>query len=107
MAIRVDIDVLGENQYVEIKDPKFLSWGLQKQITTIVIADTTTASQLDVAEMVAVAIIKSGHILDEDGNLLTFPLTEETVKNCPSAVIEAVTLKFSELKNVMIDRKNS
>jgi len=96
--IRVNIEALGADQFVEISDPKFLSWGLQKQITTIVLADVNTAAQLDVAEMVAIAIIKSGNIADEEGALLVFPLTEETVKTCPSVVIEAVTSKFSELK---------
>ena len=106
MAIRVDVPALGEDQFVEIKDPKFLAWGLQKQITTIVIDHATSASQLDVAEIVAVELIKNGNIVDEDGNLLVFPLTAETVKACPSAVIEAVTIKFSELKNLKVDRKN-
>ncbi|GEM_PF-6522994 len=106
MAIRVDIEALGDGQFVEIKEPKFLSWGLQKQITTIVLSDVSSSSQLDVAEMVAIAIIKSGNIEDEDGALLVFPLTEETVKTCPSVVIEAVTLKFSELKSAAVSRKN-
>jgi hypothetical protein len=106
MAIRVDIAELGENQYVEIRDPKFLSWGLQKQITSIVMSDAKTDAQLDVAEMVAVAIIKNGNVLDEDGDPVVFPLTEETVKNCPSVVIEVVTAKFTELKNMKVDRKN-
>lgn len=106
MAIRVDINELGENQYVEIRDPKFLSWGLQKQITNIVMGEANTGAQLDVAEMVAVAIIKSGNILDENGDPIVFPLTEETVKECPSVVIEVVTAKFTELKNLKVDRKN-
>lgn len=51
MAIRVDIEALGEGEFVEIRDPKFLSWGLQKQITTIILEDINTAAQLDVAEV--------------------------------------------------------
>ena len=104
--IRVDIEALGEGQFVEIIEPKYLPWGIQKQVTTIVIEKTTNSAQLDVAELVAIEIIKSGNIVKADGQLVTFPLTADTVKDCPSAVIEAVTMKFTELKSVKPDRKN-
>jgi len=81
MAIRVDIEALGDGQFVEIKEPKFLSWGLQKQITTIVLSDVSSSSQLDVAEMVAIAIIKSGNIEDEDGALLVLPIDGRDCQN--------------------------
>jgi len=106
MTIRVDVTALGEDQFVEIMDPKFLAWGLQKQITSIVIENATSTSQLDVAEIVAIALIKSGNVLNQNGDPVVFPLTNDSIKDCPSAVIEAVTVKFSEIKNTKVDRKN-
>ena len=97
---------MGEGQYVEMRDPKFLSWGVQKSITALVMDDAKTSAQLDVAERIAIAMIKTGFVLGEDDVQVVFPLTVETIKDCPAAVIEAVTLKFSEMKKVETDRKN-
>lgn len=110
MAIRVDIPELGADQFVEIKDPKFLPWGVQKEITAMVSgkgSDVETSAQLDVAERIAMAIIKGGNVVDEDNVPFTFPLTEESVKLIPSVVIERVTTKFAELKGQKVDTKNS
>ena len=107
MAIRINLPEMGEGQYIELKDPKFLSWGVQKEITSLVVGEEgKTSAQLDVAEKIAIALIKTGFVLDEDGNQVAFPLTAETVMNCPSPVIEAATTKFAELKGVGTDRKN-
>lgn len=106
MAIKINLPDMGEGQYIELKDPKFLSWGVQKEITALAIEEANTSAQLDVAEKIAIALIKTGFVLNEDGNQVVFPLTAETVKECPSPVIEAATTKFAELKKVGADRKN-
>jgi hypothetical protein len=102
--IRIDFPELGEGQFVEIKDPKFLPWGLQKEITGIIMDKKEASAQLDIAEKVTVALVKSGNILNEDGVPFTFPLTASMIPNVPAIVIEKVSQKFAELKSP--NRKN-
>lgn len=103
--IRIDLPQLGEGQYVEMRDPKFLDWGTQKKITSAM-ANPTVDAQIGVAEQVALNLIKSGHVLNEDDVPFDFPLNEETVLKVPAIAIEAVTNKYIELKSVKVDRKN-
>lgn len=106
---RIDLPELGADQYVQIKDPKFLSWGVQKSITALVSDDKELkeiGSQLGIAEKIAVALIKEGNVLNEDGVPFVFPLNNETVLEIPSCIIEKVALKFAELKGATDDRKN-
>jgi hypothetical protein len=104
MAIRIELTELGEGQYVEMKDPKFLSWGLQKEITGIVMDNKNASAQLDIAEKVTVALVTAGNLLNEDGVPFTFPLTTSMIPNVPALVIERVSAKFAEMKGT--DRKN-
>lgn len=95
--IRIDLTNLGENQYVEIRDPKFLSWGKQRELTQS-LKDDSTESRMAFAEKLAVVLIRSGFVLDEDGNTIQFPLTDETVGNIPSLVVEAVGSTFADIR---------
>jgi hypothetical protein len=96
--MRLEFKELGEGYFVEIKDPKKLKWKEQKAITAAFV-DETLSSQLTVAERVAIALIKSGYMLDEDTNApIQFPLNEESVGEVPSIVIEKVSAAFAESK---------
>lgn len=88
---------LGDGQFIEIKDPKRMSWGKQKAIAKA-FKDESMDSNLDVAERVLIALAKAGHILDEDNVPVNFPITEENIDKVPAVVIEKVAQKFGELK---------
>jgi hypothetical protein len=88
---------LGDGQFVEIRDPRKMSWGQQKQITSA-LQDDTIYGQLETAERIAVAMVRSGYVLDADDKPVAFPLTAENVVGVPSVVIEEVAKKFAEIK---------
>lgn len=96
--MKIEFSELHEGAHVELKHPKKLSWKEQKAIT-VAFKDEDISSQLDVAERLAIALIKKGYILDADDKPVEFPLTEETVGNVPAVVIEEVTKKFAEIKS--------
>ncbi len=108
MAIRVELPELGENQFVEIRDPRYLPWGVQKEITTLLSSDANDMdAHMNVAEYVAISLVKNGNVLNEDGVPFVFPLTVDNVKEVPGVVVEKVAEKFAELKGAKADRKNS
>lgn len=96
--MRIDFPELHDGAFVEIKDPKKLTWKEQKNITKAFTNESMEA-QMEVAERIALALIKSGYLLDDENRPVTFPLTDETVQNLPAMVVETVTTKFAELKN--------
>jgi hypothetical protein len=106
MAIRIDLSELGEGQFIEMKDPKFLSWGVQKEITATVMDKKEASAQLDIAEKITIALVKTGNVFNEDGMPINFPLTAESIKDVPAAIIEKVSTKFAEFKGQNPDRKN-
>lgn len=106
MAIRIDLPELGDGQFVEIRDPKFLAWGVQKEITAAIMDSKDASTQLDVAEKVTIALVKGGNVINEDGLAFSFPLNATSVREVPSLVIEKVSAKFAELKAQGTDRKN-
>lgn len=95
--MKIEFLELHEGAHVEIKHPKLLSWKEQKSITTAYKEDDVSA-QLDVAERLAIALIKKGYILDGDDKPVQFPLNADNVGDVPAIIIEAVTKKFAELK---------
>lgn len=95
---------LGHNQFVELRDMKKFSWKRKKAIIQA-FKDESVNSQLDSTEMVAMMMIKSGYILDEDNQPISFPLNEESVGNLPSVVIEEVVKHFGEAMQPQ-DKKN-
>lgn len=95
--MRLEFPELGEGFFVEIKNPKLLKWKEQKSIA-VAYKDDSMSSQFDVAERVAVALIKTGYVLNDEGKQVTFPLDLETVGDLPSTIIEEVAKKFGELK---------
>ncbi|UJF36629.1 hypothetical protein [Paenibacillus hexagrammi] len=104
--MRVDITVLGEGQFVEIRNPKLLPWGIQRDLTNS-LKDNSTESQMAFAEKLAVVLIRSGHVLDENGTPVQFPLTHETVSYVPSPVVEAVAVAFAEARKGSADLPNA
>lgn len=106
MAIRIDLPELGDGQYVDIRDPKFMTWGVQKRIAAAYKSNDIEAN-LTVAELVTLGLIKGGYVLTEDGTPFVFPITEENIKDIPAIVIEKAAEKFAELKSGGTDRKNS
>lgn len=103
--IRIEIEALGAGQYVEIRDPKFLPWGVQRDLASSLKGDSMD-SQMEFAEKLAVKLIKGGNVLNEDGATVVFPLTSETVIDVPAVVIEAVGAKFAELRKKGADLPN-
>jgi hypothetical protein len=92
--MRIELTELGDGQFVEIRDPKTLSWGAQKAITAT-LKDNSIDAQLDVAEAISIRLIKSGHVLDELGAPLMFPLTVDSIGNAPATLIETVAKEFA------------
>lgn len=95
--IKLEFADLGDGQYVEIKDPKRLKWGEQKSIVSA-FKDESVSAQLDVAERIAIALVKNGYLLDDENRPIAFPLTAETVGNVPAVVIEVVSKAFADAK---------
>lgn len=95
---RIDLTrELGENQFVNIRDPKHLTWKAQKAVAAAA-KDQSLTSNLGVAEAVALALLVNGNILDDTGAPVVFPVTADTIDNIPAVVVERVAEKFAELK---------
>lgn len=103
--IRIDLPELGDDQYVEILDPKWLPWGAQKKFTAK-LKDESLESYVESAEELALALIKKGNVVDENGVPFEFPLTSETITKFPALAIDKVLNKYKELSTVKVDRKN-
>jgi hypothetical protein len=78
--MKIELTELGEGQFVEIKNPKVLSWGQQKKITTAM-KDDSLASQLDVAEVLTITLVKGGYVLDENDQPITHSLLRQNQSN--------------------------
>lgn len=104
--VRIDLPELGEGQYVEIREPKYLKWKEEKELSKLANAADDMEAQLTAAEKLALMIIKGGYILDEDNKPFQFPLDENSIQELPGIVIETVAKKFAELKNAGADQKN-
>jgi hypothetical protein len=96
--MKIFLPELGEGQFIEIKNPKVLSWGQQKKITAAM-KDDSIASQLDVAEVLTKSLVIGGYVLDEVNQPIAFPLTDETIENLPALVIEKVAGAFAEARS--------
>lgn len=96
--MRIELTELGEGQFVEIKNPKVLSWGQQKKITSAM-KDESMESQLGVAEILVITLVKNGYVLDEENKPVTFPLTAENVDLLPALVIEKVAAAFASTRS--------
>lgn len=96
--MRIDLHELGEGMYVILKDPKRLSWKEQKEIIAAMGDGNDPAKQMEGAEVLAIALIKSGFVLDEDNHQVVFPLTKETVGRVPAVVIEKVLDAYAKVK---------
>lgn len=95
--MRIELPELGEGQWIEMRDPKRLSWGKQKEIASTVKQDVIS-TQLDATELLAIALVKSGYVLDEDDKPIDFPLTKETISFVPSIVIEKISAEYANSK---------
>ena len=95
--MRIELNELGEGQFVEIKSPKLLSWGTQKKITSAM-KDDSIASQLDVAEVLTTSLVVGGYLLDENNQPIAFPLTAEGIEVVPALVIEKVAGAFASAR---------
>lgn len=95
--MRIELPELGEGQWIEMRDPKRMSWGKQKQIAATV-KENEISTQLDATELLAIALVKDGYILDEDDKPISFPLTKDTIANVPSIVIEKVSAEYAKAK---------
>lgn len=95
--VRIDLPQLGEGQYVEIRDPKYLKWKEEKEITKL-FKENDMEAQLTATEKLALLLINGGYILDENNKPFQFPLDENSIQDLPGIVIETVVEKFAELK---------
>ena len=86
-------DELGAGQYIEMRDPKKLSWGAQKDIVSALGAESSS-SQMDVAEKLFLALAKDGYVLDTDDAPVKFPVSAEDVALVPSLVIEKIANEY-------------
>jgi hypothetical protein len=103
--MRIDFPQLGEGYFVEIKDPKKLKWKEKKEITKQY-KEGDIPAQLDLSEYIAVVLIKSGYMLDEDKKPITFPLTADTVGDVPADVVEEVVKAFGTSYTDKVAEKN-
>lgn len=98
MMHKIDLtNELGADQFINMRDPKLLSWKTQKAIGAAA-KDEGMESNLRVAETLTIALVVNGNVLDENGAPVSFPLNAETVDRLPAVVIEKVAEKFAELK---------
>lgn len=97
--IRIEFPDLGDGQFVEIRDPKYLKWKEQKEISKT-FDEQDMEAQLSATEKLALALIRNGYILDEENKPFQFPLNENTIQDLPAIVIEEVAKKYAELKGV-------
>lgn len=95
--MKIELPELGEGQWVEIRDPKRMSWGKQKQIAATV-KEKEIATQLDATELLAIALVKAGYFLDEDDKPVQIPLSLDNILNVPAVVIEKVAAAYAESK---------
>lgn len=96
--MRIDLHELGEGMHIVIKDPKRLSWKEQKEIIQAMGDGNDPAKQMESAEILAIALIKSGYVLDEDNHQIGFPLNKETVGRLPAVVVEKVLEAYAKEK---------
>lgn len=97
--IRIDLsEQLEPGQYVEIRDPRALPWGTQREIATIM-KDETVDSQLDAIERMVLILVKGMNLNDEDGNPIALPLDTAKVRQMPGPAVEAVAAKFAEVRS--------
>jgi len=97
--MRIALDELGAGQFLEIRDPNRLSWGLQKKLSQVMSTDEDdVSSKVESAEILAIALIKAGNVLDWDGNPIVFPLTSVTVADLPAEALVAVVKEFGKLR---------
>lgn len=96
--MKIELTELGAGQFVEIKNPKVLSWGQQKKITSAM-KDDSLASQLDVAEVLTTSLVIGGYVLDENDKPVAFPLTAESIEDLPAIVIEKVAGAFADARS--------
>lgn len=86
-------DELGAGQYIEMRDPKKLSWGAQKEIVSALSADSSSG-QMDVAEKLFLALARDGYVLDTDDAPVKFPISPDAVSSIPSLVVEKVANEY-------------
>ena len=102
--VHIDLtEQLGDGQFVDIRDPRLLPWGVQKKLQSS-LKDQSMDSQIAFAESLTVELVKQANVSDEDGNPIQAPFTAESVANVPAAVIEAVALKFAEMRKVTVEK---
>ncbi|WP_407310514.1 hypothetical protein [Desulfosporosinus sp. SB140] len=94
--IKIDLSELGEGQYVEIKDPKIMPYGFQKQLQEKFKNDSID-SIFGGTEFAVLKLIKNGYVLDEDDNPIPFPINAESLLLLPMLAINTVMLKYGEI----------
>lgn len=94
--MRIELNELGAGQHIELRDPKKLSWGAQKEIVNSM--DDTNSSNLDVAEKLFLALAKGGYLLDVDDKPVSFPVTSDVILLIPALAIERVTAEYSKTR---------
>lgn len=105
MAATIKIDLseqLGVGQYIEIRDPRLLPWGVQREIVTSLKNDSID-SQMDGAEVLVQKLVRNLNVFDEEGRPLTLPLSTEAIRQMPAPAVEAVASKFAELRKTGAD----
>lgn len=103
-TVKIDLSQdLGADQFINIRDPKMLSWKAQKAIASAA-KDNSMEANMGVAEAVALALVVNGNVLDENGQPVPFPLNAESIERVPAVVVERIAEKFAELKGAT--RKN-
>jgi hypothetical protein len=102
--IRIDFPELGEGQYVEMRNPRVLSYGSQRKLASLGDFEELQ-TRMAIAGALATVLIVGGNVLDMDGNAVVFPVTETTVDDLPGEVVAAVLTKYSELKSGTDEKK--
>lgn len=97
--MRIELHELGTDQYVEIHDPMApLPWKVQRKLGLLhrdKNGEPTDEAKLDMAEILTVALVKVGNVLDRDNKPIPFPLTNDTVGDVPGELVMAVLNAFS------------
>jgi hypothetical protein len=93
--MRIEFPELGHNQWIEIRDPKWMTWGEKKKFLEQG-KDETIESQLNMADHIVLALVKNGHITNEHGQPIPFPLTKESLDQLPAIVVERISEEFAK-----------
>lgn len=97
MKVKIEFPELHHDFWVELDDPKWMSWGEKQAIIALIDEKNQTQSGLNVSNKLILSLVRNGHMFDKHNNPIPFPLTEEGLERMPSFAAERIAVKVNEL----------